>query len=807
MANNDQVSQEYLLVKCFLYKYTPPFAQVLTPTAGGDVTSTTFSGLSTFKPYEIPLDDTHYFTKYDISQFVTSYAFEQNIDETTYSWSVELQDLALSYGLINSKLKVKPPSGSSLKGGLSFTNSSISGNYLAEYETDANTFKNNTKAIFGSNPANLVDPILTAKISRGFTPGPLTVQNPNLNAALSTVPGLRLSDLIQEYDFISLFLYKNTTPLTDIYGRVITLTGSVSALPNNPLYLFEYAFTNSDQVSFGNAFNAANYQPLTDANLQYESILMTKIKMPNGQSQTLFSNEFNGFVMKKNTASAIGQVDRVTIAGNGWSRLFGATRRAMKTSLFANALYQIGQVTGLKDVTPYENIFAGQPIANIIQDLFDSLYRIDFNTTTAELVKAAAQPINPLNSTNLATSTQVQTDFFASPLGITGTVPAATSSPTLQPLGTSFYNITSLIVGNSYPANLFTLPPYLLSTVMKLRPFAYIEPLNFPVSDDFISGATSAAASKFTTANASGVQTSPATFQQVIQNYNTSQQVINYTSTSPVFIDPSVQNLVAYFNYLDVVFLPYSPQLQTPYEILDQIRSITFTEIFEQPSGQFLVRSPQYNNMAASVPGRSDISMIRSRNLNILSTNYTETVEHLVTRLISGYSTSVLPTDLLKQFGYCDGKLLIQNGLTEMETIANPNTSTISLSNPTTNNSSIPGIFGWAEYLMELSNAKLKTGTIMCDLDNTIQVGQTFIDETKFKFGYIIGVSKHVAVAGTATMSLNLSYVRDAVPSYSDPSNPYAITGINVDLLPILTDIENSFASGTLKPTSQTTNI
>jgi hypothetical protein len=95
----------------------------------------------------------------------------------------------------------------------------------------------------------------------------------------------------------------------------------------------------------------------------------------------------------------------------------------------------------------------------------------------------------------------------------------------------------------------------------------------------------------------------------------------------------------------------------------------------------------------------------------------------------------------------------------------------------------------------------------MCDLDNTIQVGQTFIDETKFKFGYIIGVSKHVAVAGTATMSLNLSYVRDAVPSYSDPSNPYAITGINVDLLPILTDIENSFASGTLKPTSQTTNI
>ena len=54
---------------------------------------------------------------------------------------------------------------------------------------------------------------------------------------------------------------------------------------------------------------------------------------------------------------------------------------------------------------------------------------------------------------------------------------------------------------------------------------------------------------------------------------------------------------------------------------------------------------------------------------------------------------------------------------------------------------------------MELSNAKLKTGTITCDLDNTIQVGQTFIDETKFKFGYVVGLSKHVVVAGTATMA------------------------------------------------------
>lgn len=80
MAQNDQVSQEYLYIKCFLYKYTPPFTQVTLPPAANSQFS-----LSTFSPYSIPLDDTSYFTKYDISQFVTDYSFEQNIDETTYS--------------------------------------------------------------------------------------------------------------------------------------------------------------------------------------------------------------------------------------------------------------------------------------------------------------------------------------------------------------------------------------------------------------------------------------------------------------------------------------------------------------------------------------------------------------------------------------------------------------------------------------------------------------------------------------------------------------------------------------------------
>ena len=104
--------------------------------------------------------------------FVTSYSFDQNIDETTYSWSVELQDLALSYSTIDTKLKVLPSAGSTLRGGLAFTsgtNTNIttqgsvstglsagstsaptfiqntdSLNLVSQYETNANTFANNT---------------------------------------------------------------------------------------------------------------------------------------------------------------------------------------------------------------------------------------------------------------------------------------------------------------------------------------------------------------------------------------------------------------------------------------------------------------------------------------------------------------------------------------------------------------------------------------------------------------------------------------------------------------------------------------
>ncbi|MGH7974978.1 MAG: hypothetical protein ACREBR_05605 [bacterium] len=772
MATNDQVSQEYLLVKCFLYKYSPEFSPVTGTTTSGNTPA-----LSTFTPFSVGLDNTKFFTKYDISQFVASYSFEQHIDETTFSWSLELQDLALSYATLN-KLKVLPPNGNTMRGGLSFSNSSDSLDLLSKYETNANTFANNDATSDVSS-----NPILNAKFNRGKTPGPLTAQNFNISSVQSTVPGLRLSDLIQEYDFISVFLYKNTTPLTNIWG-VFTVDDSTD---NNPLQIFNYKVTSDVTPAF------QSYQNPLDPFLQYETVLLTK--MPTGQ--TLFSNEFNGFVVKKNVASSTDQVDRVTVAGNGWSRLFGATRRSLKPSLFQNSLYEAGQVLGASDVSAFETVYAGRTIPQIIKDLFDLVYKIDFNSGTNIVVPGVTPPANKNNSTNLSTSTQTG-QAFTSPLGSSGATVATAQISQQLVLENSFYNLTSLVVANAYPANLFTVPQYLLASTMKLRPFAYIEPINMPASSAFITGVQNFATNVVLSGNASSdLHVTPEAFQVATQNFSPNEQVLNYNLNNPekqpVFVEPNLQNLVAYFQFLGNVFESFSPDLETPYEILNQIRNQAFVEIYEQPSGQFIVRSPQYNNMSISVTGRPDIGMIRSSNLNIITTNYGSTVENLITKLFAGYSPNITPISTLQQFGYCDGKLLIQNGLLETITAANPNAATASISNTSTNNSKTTGIFGYAEYLQEVFNAKLKTGTLTCDLDNSIQVGLTFFDETKFKFGYIVGVTKQVSVTGTATMGLTLSYVRDAVATYAVDGS---ITAINTDLLPVLTDIENSFATG-----------
>lgn len=716
--DNNQTNIEALQIKCFLYKYTSPLVQQTSQIAT----------LSAFTPYTTVLDDTQFYTKYDITDFIVSYSFDQDINQTTFAWTVELQDLALSYGTIDTKLKVKAPNGSvgSTTTGLSFSTDTNSITRLSQYELNAATDT--------TTDLNIVE---TAKKNRGLAPASLTVQSTNLNSVLSTVPGLRLSDLIQEYDFISVYLYKNTTPLEQITGAVILKGGYPVFVP------------------------AVSGRSLTPVDLQNETVLLSQ----GSNGNPLFSNELNGYVMHKTITSTINAVDRLVLTGNGWTRLFGASRRAIKPSLFQGSLYQQGQLLTLGDLSATQSVYAGRPIFSILRDLFDLLYRIDFT------------------STNFNATTE---------------------------LGNSFFNISSLLVANSFPANLFAVPQYLLSSVMKRRNFNYIQPQD-------VESFTTQIISEFP----AGTPIAPDQFQLAV--VNAGGQTTNTSGFIPVVINPDIQQLQTYFQFLDSAYRNFSPDTKTPYEIIEEIRNLSFIELFESPNGQFLVRSPQYNNTNIFNPtkpesdlNRFDVNMVLSSSLNIISSNYSEDVENLISKVFTGYAANFIPEGTLQgmeQFAYCDGKLLSQFGLMETTTQANPNINLQSSTNDTVNNSKTNGLFEYAQYIMRLMNAKLKVGTILCDLDNTVQVGHTFFDEVKYKFGYIHHITKHVSVTGTATMTLSLTYVRDAIPTSSNATQGSAASnqaisaanlsiitasgfGVQVEQLPVLTDIENAFNMG-----------
>jgi hypothetical protein len=719
MADNNQTNIEYLITKVFLYKYTPPFDPVIISNPNPSV-----PGLVSFDAYATVLNDTLYFTKYDISPFVVSYSVSQNIDETTYSWNLELQDLALSFSTIDNKLKVPAPEGGKTTG-LAFSTSTDSITRLAVYEANSDTLRDLTLPI---------DNIISAKKNRGKGYAGLTVQNPALTGVLPQVPGLRLSDLIQEYDFISVYIYKNTTPITDVVG---TFTTNQPPLPNNPLPIFVQGTSTISPP--GNGLSP------DDPNFKYETVLNSP--MLNGQP--LFTNDLNGFVTKKTPIRAINQVDRIMLSGNGWSRLFGCTRRLIKPSYLTGALYQQGQLLNAKAVSGFQTVFAGKPISAIVRDLFDLVFRIDFND------------ISTVN-------------------GVTT-------------LDNSFFNISSLIVGNTYPANLFNIPQYLLSCVMKRRAFEYLEPQDITT---FALTAPSQISSQvgFTTTNL-GIP--PEQFQSALAKL--SGQVGTLDTFSPVIFDVDVQGLQAYFKFLDSVFTTkFSPDLKTPHEILEEIRKITFVEIFETSYGQFLIRAPQYNNAKIFDPkgeqtatNRLDVSMVRSSTLNIISNTYSETTDNLITKLFTGFSINGLPVvSNLEQFGYCDGKLLDQFGLIESSTVANPNVNLKKSTESSINDNKTNGLFEYCRYLLRILNARLKTMTVVCDFDPSIHVGYTFLDETNYRFGYISNISKQISVTGTATMTLGITYVRDAEFLLGQDNS---IVVLNVEQLPVLADLERKF--------------
>ncbi len=729
MAQNP--SLDYYKLKVFLYKYTPVFTrgvsaspiQPFVRAADGSIvpgqvvpesgsnTVQDQSRLSKVDRYSVELDETKYFRKFDITEFVSSYTFSQDINDNTFSWSVVLQNTIIPFSQLNDRIKVEGP-----------RIDTAALNTLAQYEAQARD---------GFD----TDFINKAKTARGKTEDAMTARAGVISkvSLIANKNGIRLEDLIQPYDVISVFLYKGTTPLEELRGRK---TKAVSV---------------SGPVVF--AIDPTGTYKLTEADLRTETILMSPTDHTDADA-TLFSNEFNGFVMAKAATSTVDAVDVLNIAGNGITRLFGATRKLLKSSVLQKSIYDLGDETNPMVFTSFQNTYSDKRVHEIFLDLFNLVYKIKPDSDRRVVQRTAI-----VNGREIAV-TETNTASL-------GTFP---KTENIAVPNSSFYDISGLQVANSLQTNLFTLPPFLLALVMKRHGYRYRQPKTGQLST-LVSQANAErrrptiVLSKFTFGPNGGQPLGPSDVKNgptPLLNQTAVDTVLDESSglqtktgvKSPIFMSDDLNTLRPYFRFVEEVLRFFTPELKTPFEIIDEIKAKTFLEFFERPDGTIVIRTPEYNNTT---------NTIFSSTLDVISTSYAENVAGLVTRQNVAYSVDLIPEILpLKMFAYTNGKLFLQYGFIEASADANPNAKNDKVKNTPITQKRDSGLIRYAEYLLRLSNAGLKTGSIVCGYDQRLTVGKTFFDEKNNKFGYIVGVSKTVNTGAGSTVTINLSYVRDA---------------------------------------------
>lgn len=697
-------------MKVFLYKYTPVFTKV------GN-TSQSNSSFPSVDRFSVELNESKYFSKYDITDYVASYSFSQEINENTYSWSVIMQNVFLTFNEINVNLLVE---GMRL-GPNNLTN-------LAQYEASSHDIINTTNII------------VQAKKGRGTTQDSMSVQ-----AGVVGTPkiGLKLEDLIQPYDVISVFLYRGKTPITQLTGiRGKDTNGRIT-------------FTVDDAGTYS----------LTGGDLRLESVLLSP--NPVDSNTTLFSNEFNGFVMIKTSTSEVGSVETINISGNGISRLFGATRRVIKQGVLQSSLYDIALSDKPEEFTAYTTNYANKTIVQVFQDFFKSIYGIKFAISRDTTVMDG------------------------------GELGGALVFETVDP-ASSFYDLSSLMVGNNLTTNLFTVPPFLLGLVMKRHGFEY----RLPKDADSLSQLTEQVnlAQTSPTILVSKFHFDPATNQMVtnqveksasgtVIDQNLVDTVVNGNSAlqvqkgnrHPIFYSSELNDLRGYFLFFAEVLKSYAPDLKTPFEIIDEIKEKSFIEFFERPNGEFYIRAPQYNDTSTT---------IFSSTVDVINRNYTEAITNLVTLQKVAYVADIINEVFPNTFfSFMDGKLFLQYGFIEANADSNPNAQNNKTTVDEFTKRRISGLIKYAQYLLRLHNASLKSGTLVVGYDQRIAVGKTFYDEKHNKFGYITGVSKTVNTGGTVTITINLSYVRDAYVNGST---------LTFEHLDTLIDLAQQFQQGTL---------
>lgn len=763
MAISSSSGGEYLDVKVFLYKYTPQFTLVPggtstqqvavqsqapagfppgqvgplpAPSFTGPVPSETVEGPFQITQYKIDLNVPKYFSKFDISHYTKAYNFSQGLYGNVFDWTINLQDAIIPFG------QLSPSATSTVRKTVTFRSPTgkingapglagppcrsanfvgpINGDLvdlMAQYEAESN---------WPSTLSREVNTIIAAYIGRGKVTVPYASNsqgdsNSILNAPGSDIKfnnpqldGLRLSDLIQKYNYMSVFVYKSTVSPQQAIRTVFP----VGTVPN--------------ESGTPDPFDLSNEVHLMLAG---------------------YKNEFNGFVTGKSFSRVIGQVDQLTVTGHGSLRLFSDTTTLFDPSITAkgfydasilNAITPSAQLAGEPVATNqyfsfFQNLFQGEDPIQILTSLLYLVYKISFNPPTSKVPEYRGFY-----------------DIFQLVLDQSNSTVSALDS--------------SAVTLQSKAGNMFVIAPFLLSIVMALRNHHYN--LQTDLRDSFSSKpkapiVTAPPDNKF--ASIIAKQVTDSDFAEEFGG-----PCVQISGVDATFQSYFKMLKNGFSNYLSGLKTPNAVMAEVTLASFLEFyerpngRIILRTIQYNQPSVSTEVGGIQKGTNPTG-------NMVTSNSVPVIQASYLEDGTQLQTQKRSSWSQDFVGGigGGLIQPSYGNGKLMMQYGF--REAVAEPNpvlaalarsktAGTVSKTATPTTSSSVDInklVHKYLRFLLEFDNAGRRTGTLTLEGDPSLEVGKLFFDYKNNKMGYIVDVQKQMTIGGTYTASINLKFVRD----------------------------------------------
>lgn len=666
--------------------------------------------------------------------------------------------------------------------------------------------------------------------------------------------GILVSDLIQKYDFLSIFVYKHPVS-PDLVEEVMT-TVDPYVFDKESMFLYTPAsfFTGLSGEVNGDTRHFSTYVP-----------------------------EINGFVVEIDNAVVTGAVNNLNINLMGSLGLMSATRRIYNSTIFQKSVYDASEIMGADIISLYQNIYAGKTPLTILTTLLDSLYLL--RTTQPKRVRDTIFPM-PGSKEDASLVEKWRKEIVAAAADSGGAlapdkieslikkrIQAKEKKRKLAFVGgddgdkrdfirdsdhalSSYCDILSLRAFNQYkektstgaykgPMHMFNIPSYLYSNVMRGRRFNVKVPTkssvdklkkSLPFDYNPTTGDVGGAFDPWGTDVSAMVRT-----ELLKETDGSGGSILEINPALDTgYTDPATgkaaKDFKAYFIFLNDSLGTFVADLKTPFEIMNEVVKSCYLELFETPGGRFIFRTPQYNNnepifktyrggpsgqsiltktdetaMVTGADGEfkakgvdkdaaGQAHMLTSDDVISISTSYHQSAQNLVAKQSLGYGVDLInvPIDQLYYF-YTNGKVVAQYGLTVGAPVVNPNVrfkSKITLENTggeVDAASYSKGVFSYCRFFLEYSNIKNFSGNVTAVGDPKIQVGRTYFDADNQKFGYITRVSKELTVGQTYTCSFRVDAVRDAVYGKIAPGE--AISRPVFRKLPTLEEMVGQFSA------------